>query len=171
MSRCGPTFRHASYSLQTTAGDYAKFMVAVLNGASLSEATRHQWLTPTVRVPRGDATHLKDSPPKTERDIGWGLGWGVEATDGTFFQWGKMDGIRAFAMGNPTTQSAVVLLTNSNRGLRLMDAAAVFLHVRKRPARRRNTTDHESFLCHRYDLQASSFIRRAYRRKPRGPVG
>ena len=119
-----PAAPHASYSLQTTAGDYAKFMVAVLNGSSLREATRRQWLTPTVRVPRGDATHLGDSPPETERDIGWGLGWGVEVTDATFFQWGKMDGIRAFAMGNPRTQSAVVLLTNSNRGLRLMDAAA-----------------------------------------------
>ena len=119
-----PAAAHASYSLQTTAGDYAKFMVAVLNGSSLSEATRHQWLTPTVMVPRGDAIHLMDSPPETERDIGWGLGWGVEATGGTFFQWGKMDGIRAFVMGNPKTQSAIVLLTNSNRGLRLMDAAA-----------------------------------------------
>ncbi|CAN7720851.1 serine hydrolase [Variovorax sp. LjRoot290] len=119
-----PAAAHASYSLQTTAGDYAKFMVAVLNGTSLREASRRQWLTPTMRVPKGDATHLADSPPETEQEIGWGLGWGVEATGGTFFQWGKMDGIRAFAMGNPRTQSAVVLLTNSNRGLRLMDVAA-----------------------------------------------
>lgn len=119
-----PTAAQASYSLQTTAGDYAKFMVAVLDGSSLSEATRRQWLTPTVMVPRGDATHLADSPPETEQDIGWGLGWGVETASGTFFQWGKMDGIRAFAMGCPKTRSAVVLLTNSNRGFRLMDAAA-----------------------------------------------
>jgi CubicO group peptidase (beta-lactamase class C family) len=119
-----PAAAHASYSLQTTAGDYAKFMAAILDGSSLRGATRRQWLTPTVRVPRGDAIHLMDSPPETERDIGWGLGWGVEVTDGAFFQWGKMDGIRAFAMGNQRTQSAVVLLTNSNRGLRLMDAAA-----------------------------------------------
>lgn len=118
------TAAHASYSLQTTAGDYAKFMVAALNGSSLKETTRQKWLTPTVMVPRGDAIHLTDSPPDTEKEIGWGLGWGIEATDGTFFQWGKMDGIRAFAMGNPKTQSAVVLLTNSNRGLRLLDAAA-----------------------------------------------
>jgi len=119
-----PAAAHASYSLQTTAGDYAKFMVAVLDGSSLREMTRQRWLTPAVMVPRGYAIHLMDSPPETERDIGWGLGWGIEATDGAFFQWGKMDGIRAFAMGNPITQSAVVLLTNSNRGLRLMDAAA-----------------------------------------------
>lgn len=119
-----PSAAHASYSLQTTAGDYAKFMLAVLNGSSLKEATYHRWLTPVVRVPRGAAMHLADSPPVTERDIGWGLGWGIEATGGAFFQWGKMDGIRAFAMGHPKTRTAVVLLTNSNRGLRLMDAAA-----------------------------------------------
>ncbi|MDR7378278.1 CubicO group peptidase (beta-lactamase class C family) [Rhodoferax ferrireducens] len=119
-----PAAAQASYSLQTTAGDYAKFIGAVLDGTSLTEATRRQWLAPAVRVPREDAIHLADSAPETERDVGWGLGWGFETTDGTFFQWGKMDGVRAFAMGNPHTQSAIVLLTNSNRGLRLMEAAA-----------------------------------------------
>lgn len=129
-----PAAGHASYSLQTTAGDYAKFMVAVLNGSSLKETTSRQWLKPTARVPQGNAIHLMNSPPETERDIGWGLGWGVQATDGKFFQWGKMDGIRAFAMGNPNTRSAVILLTNSNRGLRLMDAAAGAILPGKNPA-------------------------------------
>lgn len=118
-----PTAAYASYSLQTTASDYAQFMVAVMDGSSLSEATHCQWLTPAMMVPRGDATHLAGSPPETEKDIGWGLGWRLETTSDTFFQWGKMDGIRAFAMGCSKTRSAVVLLTNSNRGLRLMDAA------------------------------------------------
>ncbi|SDE88175.1 Beta-lactamase [Variovorax sp. CF079] len=62
-----PAVAHASYSLQTTAGDYAKFMVAVLNGTSLRESTRRQWLTPTMRVPKGDATHLADSPPRPSK--------------------------------------------------------------------------------------------------------
>lgn len=119
-----PTAATASYSLQTTAGDYGKFIAAVLEGTSLARSTFRQWLTPATMVPQGDAVHLADSPPTNEREIGWGLGWGVETTTGAFFQWGKMDGIRAFAMGNPRTRSAVVLLTNSNRGLRLMDAVA-----------------------------------------------
>ena len=42
---------------------------------------------------------------------------------GAFFQWGKMQGIRAFAMGDAAAQTAIVLLTNSNRGLRLMGHA------------------------------------------------
>lgn len=119
-----PTAATASYSLQTTAGDYAKFIAAVLEGKSLTRSTARQWLTPATMVPQGDAVYLVESPPTNEREIGWGLGWGVETTTGAFFQWGKMDGIRAFAMGNPRTRSAVVLLTNSNRGLRLMDAVA-----------------------------------------------
>jgi CubicO group peptidase (beta-lactamase class C family) len=71
-----PAAAHASYSLQTTAGDYAKFMVAVLNGSSLREATRRQWLTPTVRVPRGDATHLMDSPPLRPNETSAGVSGG-----------------------------------------------------------------------------------------------
>lgn len=129
-----PAAAHASYSLQTTAGDYARFMVAVLQGTSLSEALRTQWLTPAFRVPRTDAVHLAGSPPQTAPDIAWGLGWGLETTCGSFFQWGKMDGIRAFAIGNPQTQSAVVLLTNSNRGLRLMDAAVATTLPGEHPA-------------------------------------
>jgi len=114
---------HASHSLRTTAGDYAKFMLAVIDGTGLSEDTRRRWTTACVRVPRASAEHLEATPPETDDAIGWGLGWGAERSTGAFFQWGKLDGIRAFAMGDRNTRSAVVLLTNSNRGLRLVDAA------------------------------------------------
>jgi len=118
-----PAAAGAAGSLQTTAADYAKFMIAVLTGASLRAQTHRKWLTPTVTVPRANSIQLENAL-ETDPNVGWGLGWGMEATNGTFFQWGKLDGLRALAMGNVETQTAVVLLTNSNRGLRLMDAAA-----------------------------------------------
>ncbi len=127
MERLGkhhPPKAQASYSLQTTAFDYGIFARAVLQGDRLKEATCREWLTPAASVPRGAAEYLGSRPAATEDGIGWGLGWGIEVERGTFFQWGKMSGIRAFVMGSQAEQLAVVLLTNSNTGLRLMDEVA-----------------------------------------------
>jgi CubicO group peptidase (beta-lactamase class C family) len=102
-----PPAASASYSLQTTAGDYGRFIAA---------------------VPRGAAIHLEAAPAETEDDVAWGLGWGLEPSRGTFFQWGKMDGVRAFAMGSVAAQTGVALFTNGNTGLRLMgDVAGLVL--------------------------------------------
>lgn len=46
-------------------------------------------------------------PTETEKDIGWGL----ELSRGTFFQWGKIPGVRAFVMESRPEQSGLVLLT------------------------------------------------------------
>jgi CubicO group peptidase (beta-lactamase class C family) len=119
-----PPAASASYSLQTTAGDYGAFVAAVLRADRLRTSTWKQWLTAGVMVPRGAIVHLDGKPAATEADIGWGLGWGIEPSQGTFFQWGKISGARAFLMGSPEQQSGVVLLTNSNTGLRLMDDVA-----------------------------------------------
>lgn len=115
-----PPSPNASYSLKTTAGDYGAFVAAVLRGDRLNERTWRDWLTAAVMVPQGAIVQLDSAPKATEPGIGWGLGWGVEPSGGTFFQWGKMTGARAFVMGSPAQQRAVVLLTNSNTGLRLM---------------------------------------------------
>ncbi|WP_458763771.1 serine hydrolase domain-containing protein [Cupriavidus basilensis] len=119
-----PPAASASYSLQTTAGDYGAFVAAVLRGDGLSASTWQQWLTASVMVPKGEIVYLDGAPAATEPDIGWGLGWGVEPSRGTFFQWGKMQGVRAFVMGSTEQRAGVVLLTNSNTGLRLMEDAA-----------------------------------------------
>ncbi|MDB5856566.1 MAG: hypothetical protein JWQ76_255 [Ramlibacter sp.] len=123
-----PPAASASYSLQTTAGDYGRFIAAVLHGAWLRQATWREWLVPVAHVPRGAAIHLEAAPAETEDDVAWGLGWGLEPSRGTFFQWGKMDGVRAFAMGSVAAQTGVALFTNGNTGLRLMgDVAGLVL--------------------------------------------
>lgn len=119
-----PPAASASYSLQTTAADYGAFVAAVLRGDRLKSSTWTQWLTASVMVPDGAVVHLDGEPLATEADVGWGLGWGIEPSHGSFFQWGKMSGVRALAMGSAARQSGVVVLTNSNRGLRLMSDIA-----------------------------------------------
>jgi CubicO group peptidase (beta-lactamase class C family) len=112
---------NASYSLKTTAADYGAFVAAVLRGDRLKKQTWRQWLTAHVMVPQGAIVQLDSAPMATEPDLGWGLGWGIEPSLGTFFQWGKMTGVRAFVMGSPATGRGLVLFTNSNTGLRLMN--------------------------------------------------
>ncbi|MDB5898728.1 MAG: hypothetical protein JWP22_1144 [Ramlibacter sp.] len=116
-----PPAASASYSLQTTAGDYAAFMAAVLRGDRLRQTTRRQWLMAHASVPKDAVVHLRGTPPVTDPRIAWGLGWGLEPAAGTFFQWGKLDGVRAFAMGSIAEQLGLVILTNSNTGLRLIE--------------------------------------------------
>lgn len=119
-----PPAASASWSLQTTAPDYGAFVAAVLRGDRLETSTWEKWLTAAVMVPKGAVVHLDGEPSATEADVGWGLGWGIEPSQRTFFQWGKMPGVRAFVMGSLEQQAGVVLLTNSHKGLRLMDDIA-----------------------------------------------
>jgi CubicO group peptidase (beta-lactamase class C family) len=111
---------NASYSLKTTAREYAAFVAAAIRGTRLRDRTWREWMSPAVMVSRGAITQLDVPPMAHEPDIGWGLGWGLEPSAGTFFQWGKMTGMRAFVMGSTEANAGLVLFTNSNTGLRLM---------------------------------------------------
>lgn len=123
-----PVAANASYSLKTTAGDYGAFVRAVLTGDRLRAQTLREWFAPVVMVPLGQIERLHGRPEMTEPGVGWGLGWGVEPVAGTFFQWGKMPGVRSFVMGSRSERVGLVVLTNSNTGLRLaLELAAVVL--------------------------------------------
>ncbi|RYZ04813.1 MAG: class A beta-lactamase-related serine hydrolase [Comamonadaceae bacterium] len=113
-----PAVPAASWSLTTTARDYAHFVRAVLRGEGLSAPMHARWLTPAVWATRGIDDVQADSP-ETQDDVAWGLGWGLEPSQGCFFHWGHMPGFRAFVMGHPATKDAVVWFANSARGLRL----------------------------------------------------
>lgn len=113
-----PAAAAASWSLTTTAQDYARFVQAVLRGDGLSDQMHAQWLTPAVRATRG-IDDVQELRPEEQNDVAWGLGWGLEPSQGCFFHWGHNPGFRAFVMGNSYTGDAVVWLANSARGLRL----------------------------------------------------
>jgi CubicO group peptidase (beta-lactamase class C family) len=129
-----PPAANASYSLQTTAAEYAAFLAAVLRGDRLAAETASQWRSANVMVPEGEIVYLDAEEKPTESDIGWTLGWGIEPASGTLCQWGKVPGARAFAMASPGQQSAMVLLTNCNTGLRLMKGLAQALLPGPHPA-------------------------------------
>jgi CubicO group peptidase (beta-lactamase class C family) len=115
-----PRDADAAWSLHTTAGDYARFLQAVLAGTHLPPATVGLWLEPAVNAPR-ERFECLDSANAVEIDerVAWGLGWGLEPGDGTFFHWGANVGSTAFAIGRPRDGRALVFFANSDNGLAL----------------------------------------------------
>jgi CubicO group peptidase (beta-lactamase class C family) len=131
-----PLQANASYSLQTTAADYGRFVSAVLQGSRLKSDTYREWLKPTMNAPKDSALQLEDASTELDAEIAWGLGWGLEPERSTFFQWGKMDGVRSFVIGSPRYNAGAVLLTNGNTGLRLVSSVADSVFSEHHPAAR-----------------------------------
>ena len=109
---------NAAGSAQTTAGEFAEFVAAVMQGWGLSEAMRREM----VRVQVG-IEHVrmfgplsgKRVPPDAATKTGWGLGWGlVESDHGrAFFHTGNDRGAANYHVAFPERGIAVVLLGNS----------------------------------------------------------
>lgn len=95
---------HAAATLYTTAGDYAKFVIAVLNDVGLKKETISQMLTPQIDV---------------AENVFWGLGFGLERTSGGdgFWQWGDYGIFRNYIVAYKEQKIGVVYLTNSFNGL------------------------------------------------------
>jgi len=96
----------AAASLYTTAGDYARFACAVLNGTGLKPETAKLMLTSSIDM-------------NDDGNLGWGLGFGTQV-DGertAFWQWGDYGIFRNYIIADPNQRSGVVYLTNSFNGL------------------------------------------------------
>ena len=94
----------APVTLYTSAADYGKFLVTLLNdGHLLKQITE----TPVTVDPR--------------LNLSWGLGWGIERTKDDLFiwHWGNNPGYRAFVIASVWTGNGFVMLTNSENGLKL----------------------------------------------------
>jgi CubicO group peptidase (beta-lactamase class C family) len=89
-------------SLQTTAGDYAKFLAAV----SSDLAKRPEDFKSRIEV---------------NNKISWTLGLGVDKSFGalSYFHWGDGPGFKNFAWLQPATKTSLVFLTNGDRGASL----------------------------------------------------
>jgi CubicO group peptidase (beta-lactamase class C family) len=96
-------------TLYTTAGDFAKFLSAVLRDEELMRAT----LAMPVSV-------------DPSLNLEWGLGWGVENMpqgERLIWHWGSNPGYRAFVMASVKSGDGLVLLTNNDNGLALAEPA------------------------------------------------
>jgi CubicO group peptidase (beta-lactamase class C family) len=97
---------HAAASLYTTATDYAQFVMALLNDTGLKGETIQEMLRPQIAI---------------DKDISWGLGFGLEQTENgaAFWQWGDYGIFRNYIVAYKKPKIGVVYLTNSFNGLSL----------------------------------------------------
>jgi CubicO group peptidase (beta-lactamase class C family) len=98
---------NAAASLQTTAVDYAKFVIALMKGTGLKKATWEQMLTPQVRVD-------EKYPP-----LAWGLGIGLETMpEGEYvWHWGDNGNAKAYVTAFLPSKNAVVYFADGDNGL------------------------------------------------------
>lgn len=98
------TEAHAAASLYTTAGDYARFVAALMNGSYPGSPPVD--LMFTSQIPVADS-------------VSWSLGFGIERTSSgaAFFQWGDYGIFRNYIVALRGQRRALVYLTNSFYGL------------------------------------------------------
>jgi CubicO group peptidase (beta-lactamase class C family) len=98
---------NAAASLHTTADDYAKFMIAVLNGVGLMKETSKAMLSIQFKA-----------NAKTP-EVAWGLGVGLENTPDAdyIWHWGDQGDSKCYMVADIKKKNGFVYFTNSANGL------------------------------------------------------
>jgi CubicO group peptidase (beta-lactamase class C family) len=109
-------YPNPAMSLITTVGDYltlmTRFLSSVNDGTGLSSNLRHRAAQPAIKV---------------NSVVSWGLGWGVEETEGQsyLFQQGSIaSACTSFMLLHPASESGLVVFTNHQNGLRVIERIA-----------------------------------------------
>lgn len=103
---------NAAWSLLTTAEDYARFLIALMEGRGLEPRTLAQGLEPQIQVASRPQIETADK-------LYWGLGWGLQHGSGgrALWQWGHNNGFRGYFLAFPDRRDALVYFTNGGTGM------------------------------------------------------
>ena len=100
----------AAHSLQTTASDYARFLMALAEGTGLSSTSLQEMLHEQVLV---------EEKPEIKGSVHWGLGVGLQETSAgkEFWHWGDNGTFKAYFTVSPEQKKGMVYFANSQNGL------------------------------------------------------
>jgi CubicO group peptidase (beta-lactamase class C family) len=111
----------AAGSMDTTVGDFARFMDAVLQGKGLRDKTRQQMLSAQVQIfskhefPTFDpATTDENKSIRLSYGLGWGLYWTPYGE--AFFKEGHGEGWRNYTVCFEKDKTGIAIMTNSSNG-------------------------------------------------------
>jgi CubicO group peptidase (beta-lactamase class C family) len=125
LARSRYTHANAAYTLYTTPGDYAKFIVRIMkpgrgDGYSLSGGMAREMLTRQVRM---DTREVIDRPGRSLGLCAYrGLGWVIDATisgDIVYHSGSNQTGFTCYAQFNEQDGSGIVIMTNGKNGSEL----------------------------------------------------
>ena len=125
---------NAAATLQTTAADYARFLLRVFDGSRLRPETVQLWLRPHVEVRHAKPQSLGSVVEDVATGVAWGLGWGLEPAEEAFFHWGNNGAFKALTVGSIQSQDALVFFMNGASGLSLMPEIVSALMPGDRPS-------------------------------------
>jgi CubicO group peptidase (beta-lactamase class C family) len=104
----------SSGALHTTATDYAKFLIEVLepkpsDAFRLSRKVRDEMIRPQIKLPEGEKIDGADS---------WALGWAVQERPRghVILHSGGNTGFSCLTMASPQRKSGFIIMTNSDNG-------------------------------------------------------
>lgn len=109
--------------LLTTTGDYAKFVIAIMNGAGLQTRTAQEMLKTQTRVDESCVFCINRGAGRLSPALSWGLGWGLEDTGAghAFWHWGENRGeFQNFVMAYQKEKIGIVIFTNSGNGFSII---------------------------------------------------
>lgn len=111
----------AAGSMQTTAGDVARLLIAIMQGTGLKAKSQRQMLSPQIQIfsrhefpSLNTETTDENKPIRLSYGLGWGLYWSPYGE--VLFKEGHDDGWRNYAVGFAKERSGLVILTNSSNG-------------------------------------------------------
>jgi len=117
-----PKDANAAASLQTTPGDYALFIEALLNGTGLSKKTLKEMERPQVPVDPECTNCTEREPKELSKSVFWGLGIGIqETTQGeSLWHWGDNGRFKSYVVAYPHQKIGVVFFMDGENGLSLL---------------------------------------------------
>lgn len=112
---------NAAGSMETTIADYARFLLAVMQGKEISQKSWQEMFSPQIRInSKAQFPSLRTDTTNKNNNIqlSYGLGWGLFNTPygRAFFKEGHDDGWGHYAIGIPEKQIAVLIMSNSSNG-------------------------------------------------------
>jgi CubicO group peptidase (beta-lactamase class C family) len=118
-----PKEANAAASLQTTAGDYAKFVEALLTGTGLKPQTIREMEKPQIAVNPECTNCTTQEPKELSKSVFWGLGIGIQETaqGESLWHWGDNGQFKSYVVAYPKRKIGVVVFLNGENGLSIVD--------------------------------------------------
>jgi CubicO group peptidase (beta-lactamase class C family) len=108
----------AASSLETSAGDYARFLIAAVRGTGIRADLARQFLQPQIALEEGCAVCVGKPTGSAASGQFWGLGFGVAMTSRgpVAWHWGDNETMQSYAAIRSDGRRGLVILTNSANG-------------------------------------------------------